>query len=39
MKAKSDFTGSRFFEEDDTHKETMSPTITSMGKGSMKNAL
>jgi len=37
--AKSHFTDGSFFEEDDTTKETMPTTITSTGRGSMKNII
>jgi len=35
-RAKSHFADARFFQEDDTRKETMLATITSTGRGSMK---
>ena len=38
-KGESHFAYVRFFEEDDASKETMSSTITSMGKGGIKNIL
>jgi len=38
-KAESYFAYARFFYEDYAHKETMPSTITSMGKGTMKNVL
>ena len=38
-KAESHFTDARFFEEDDTPKETMPVAITSTGRGSMKNVI
>jgi len=38
-KAESHFADARFFEEDDTPKETMSTANTSSGKGSMKNVV
>jgi len=36
IKAKSQFTNARFFEEDDASKETTPSTITSMSKGGIK---
>jgi len=38
-KAESHFTDARFFEEDDTTKETMPATMTSIGRGGMKNII
>jgi len=38
-KAESHFTDARFFEEDDASKETMMSTITSIGRGSIKNVI
>jgi len=38
-RAKSHFADARFFEEDDTPKENMPASITSIGKGNMKNVI
>ena len=38
-RAKSHFADARFFEEDDTPKETMPASSTSTGKGTMKNVI
>jgi len=38
-KVESPFADVKFFEEDDALRETMSSTITSMGKGSTKNVI
>jgi len=38
-RVESHFTNAGFFEEDDTPKETMQATITSTGRGSMKNVI
>jgi len=38
-RVESHFADARFFEEDDTTKETMPATIASTGKGSMKNII
>jgi len=38
-RAESHFADARFFEEDDTPKETMPVAITSTGRGSMKNVI
>jgi len=38
-RAESYVTDARFFEEDDTPKETMPTAITSIGRGTMKNVI
>jgi len=38
-RAESHFADARFFEEDNTPKETMLATITSIGRGSMHNII
>jgi len=38
-KAESHFADARFFEKDDTCKETMAAAITSTARGSMKNVI
>jgi len=38
-RAEPHFADARFFAEDDTPKETMPATITSTGRGSMKNII